>query len=125
MLALYLYLLPLSLHLVGCQISDVSIISIAFYCTGLLSLDLSWCHKISDASIISISENCTRLKTLNVSGTSISDISLIAIAKNCTGLQLLNTYQCNSLSSDELRGFFHSVSELRAVILSIYPSLPI
>jgi hypothetical protein len=67
------------------------------------------------------------LKDIDISYTNtISDASLIAIAKNCTGLQSLNTYECNRLSTDKLRcDRFKSISELRAVLLSIYPSLPI
>ena len=115
-----------SLNLGGCrQITDASIISISTYCTRLQSLNLDGCPRIEDASIISISENCTGLKRLNVSDTNITDASLIAIAKNCTGLQLLCTYGCDGLSCDKLRRNFKSASELRAVILSIYPSLPI
>ena len=113
-----------SLHLYRCyQITDASIISISTHCTRLHSLDLYGCHQITDASIISISENCTGLEELFVADTDITDVSLIAIAKNCTGLQYLNTYYCDSLSSEELCHQFKSVSELRAVLLSIYPSL--
>ena len=115
-----------SLNLEECNlITDVSIISISTHCTGLQSLNLWSCHQITDASIISISENCTGLKEFDVSYTNITDASLIAITKNCTGLQYLCTYGCDGLSSDELRDEFNSVSELRAVLLSIYPSLPI
>jgi hypothetical protein len=114
-----------SLNLHGCdQITDASIISISTHCTGLHLLDLLGCHQITDGSIIPISENCTGLDLLCISETSISDASLIAIAKNCTGLQLLDTYDCDSLSSYKLRySSFQSVSQLRAVLLSIYPSL--
>jgi len=115
-----------SLNLEKCaQITDASIISISTHCTGLQSLRLRNCHKITDASIIPTSENCTWLKRLNVFGTSISDASLIAIVKNCTGLQFLDTDGCHGISSYQLRDEFKSVSELRAVLLSIYPSLPI
>jgi len=115
-----------SLHLLGClQISDASIISLSTHCTGLQSLHLRLCHPISDASIIPISEHCRGLKRLDVSYTSITDASLIAIAKNCTGLQYLSTYRCDGLSNYKLREEFKSVSELRAVLLSISPSLPI
>ena len=113
-----------SLNLDCCRkITDASIISISTHCTGLQSLNLCCCNQIIDASFISISENCTGLKELNVSYTNITDASLIAISKNCTGLQLLYTYDCNRLSSDEIRDRFKSVSELRSVLLSIYPSL--
>ena len=106
------------------QITDVSIISISTYCTGLHSLVLEGCYQISDGSIIPISENCTRLEALCISETSITDASLIALAKNCTRLNYLDTYDCDSLSSSKLRySCFKSVSELRAVLLSIYPSL--
>ena len=115
-----------SLHLYGChQITDASIILISTYCTGLQSLDLYCCHMITDASIIPISENCTGLKRLLVSFTKVTDASLIAIAKNCTGLEYLYTSGCDGLSGDELRHLFESVSELRAILLFIYPSLPI
>jgi hypothetical protein len=108
------------------QLTDASIRSISTHCTELQSLNLNRCHKITDASIISISDNCTGLIRLDVSETAITDASLLAIAKNCTGLQYLNTYDCYSLSSDELRrDDFKSISKLRAVLLSIYPSLPI
>jgi len=105
--------------------SDARIISISTHCSGLQSLNLYGCGKISDASIISISENCTWLKRLDVSCAKINDASLISIAKNCTGLQLLGTYGCYRLSSDKLQHQFKSISKLRAVLLSIYPSLPI
>jgi hypothetical protein len=115
-----------SLDLIGCkQITDTSIISISIHCTGLQSFTLWNCYLISDASIIPISENCTGLKEMFVSYIAITDASLIAIAKNCTRLQLLTTDGCNGLSSDKLRDEFKSVSELRAILLSIYPSLSI
>jgi len=104
------------------QITDASIILISTHCTELHLID---CANISDASIISISEKCTELKRLSVSYTSITDASLIAIAKNWTGLQYLRTYGCDGLSSRKLCKEFKSVSELQAVLLSIYPSLPI
>jgi len=114
-----------SLNLWYCvQISDASIISISTHCTGLQSLDLGGCDQITDASIISISTHCTWLKRLNVSYTRITDASLIAIAKNCTGLQNLRTYQHHGLMSID-GNEYKSVFELRAVLLSIYPSLPI
>ena len=125
-------IISISTHCTGLQsiilwnchkLTDISIISISTHCTGLQSLLLEYCGKITDSSIIFISENCTRLKELNISETAITDASLIAIAKNCTGLQLLYTYRCFGLSSDELRDEFFSVSKLRAVLLSIYPSL--
>ena len=116
-----------SLHIENChQITDASIISISTHCTGLQSIDLFKCDQITDTSIISISENCTGLKRFFVSYIKITDASLIAIAKNCTGLQSLHTHQCHGLSSDKLRcHHFKSLSELRAALLSIYPSLPI
>jgi len=107
------------------QITYASIISISTHCTGLQLLNLGRCHQIRDASIIPISEKCTGLKSLDVSYNRITDASLIAIAKNCTGLQYLSTYRCDGLSNDKLRDDFKSVSELRAALLSIYPSLPI
>ena len=114
------------LNLRNCdQITDASIISISSHCTGLQSLDLWLCCQISDVSIIPISENCTGLKSLVVSWVKITDASLIAIAKNCNELQLLDAFGCNGLSSHKLRQYFQSVSKLRAVLLSIYPSLPI
>ena len=81
-----------------------------------------FCRLITDVSIISISENCTGLKELNVSYTNITDASLIAIAKNYTELQYLSSKECDGLSSDKLRREFKSVSELRAVLLSM-PSI--
>jgi len=65
------------------------------------------------------------LKRLLVSYTDITDASLKAIAKNCSELQLFLTHNCDGLSTDELRHEFKSISELRAVLLSIYPSLQI
>ena len=106
------------------QITDASIISIPSHCIGLQSLNLQGCKQITDASIISISENCTGLKRLNVSYTNITDASLIAIAKNSTQLQYFNAEGCNRISF-QLRQYFESISELRADLLSIYPSLPI
>ena len=135
-----------SLDLNGCpQITDASIISLCTHCTGLQSLNLADCHQVTDASIISISENCAKLLELDISCTAITDASLKAIAKNCTGLQYLITIGCDGLSNEKLRYYFKSVSELRnglssrglsphefkllselrAVLLSIYPSLPI
>jgi hypothetical protein len=111
-----------SLKMFRSSIADASIISISTHCTGLQSLNLESCGQITDASIISISIHC---KELNLCFTAISDASLIAIAKNCTGLQYLNAYGCNGLSSNKLRCEFKSISELRAVLLSIYPSLQI
>ena len=116
----------LELDLFSCdKITDVSIMSISTHCTELEKLNLSWYHHITDASIISISENCTELIELNVAYTNITDASLIAIAINCTALESLCTYQCIGISSDKLRHHFKSLSELRAALLSIYPSLPI
>jgi hypothetical protein len=114
-----------SLNVHGCdQITDASIISISTYCIGLQSLALEGCYKITDGSIIPISENCTGLKRLNLHRTNITDASLIAIAKNCTKLQFLLTYKCYRISSYKLRySSFKSLSELRAALLSIYPSL--
>ena len=115
-----------SLSLVNCgAITDTGIISIYIHCTGLESLCLSFCCKITDASIISISENCTGLKELDVSYTNITDASLIAIAKNCTGLQSLRTFGCNGLSNYDLNDNFMSLSELRAVLMYIFPFLQI
>jgi hypothetical protein len=115
------------LNLMDChQITDGSIISVSTHCTELQSLDLWSCRDITDASIIPISENCTGLKRLDVSWTKITDASLIAIAKNCIGLHSLDSSGCFELSHHKLRrDDFKSVSELRAVLLSIYPSLPI
>jgi len=40
-------------------------------------------------------------------------------------LKALYTYGCMELSSYKLRSTFKSVSDLRAALLSIYPSIPI
>ena len=115
-----------SLDLKYCeQITDASIKLISTHCIGLQSLNLEGCEQITDTSIIPISENCTGLKSFDVSWTNITDASLIAIAKNCTGLQNLRTHGCNGLSNRKLCRNFNSVSDLRATLLSIYPSLPI
>ena len=115
-----------SLSLSNCKLlTDASITSISINCTGLQSLYLGGCHKITDESIISISTHCIGLKRLNILGTKITDASLIAIAKKCNRIQLLNAYGCDGLSSRELSRGFKSVSKLRAVLLSIDPSLPI
>ena len=115
-----------SLSIESCYlITDASIISISTQCTGLQSFHLDGCHQITDVSIISISENCTGFKEFDIPYANITDASLIAIAKNCTGLQYLHTYGCNGLSNQKLRHYFKSVSDLRATLLSIYPSLPI
>jgi hypothetical protein len=115
-----------SLHVYySIHITDDSLISVSTYCTGLQLLNLSNCHQIKDASIISISTHCKGLKRCIFSYTAITDASLIGIAKNCTRLQHLNTDGCKGLSSDELRRSFKSISELRAVLLSMYPSHPI
>jgi len=116
-----------SLTLNNCgAITDAGIISISIHCTRLQSLSIGLCNQLTDASIISISEKCTGLKELDVSWMiNITDASLIAIAKNCTGLQYLRTYNCYRLSSKELRDVFKSVSELRTILLIMYPSLPI
>ena len=127
-------IISISTHCTGLQsvnlnecshITDASIISISTHCTGLQSLNLRLCPLITDASIIPISENCTGLKRLFISRTNITDASLIAIAKNCTRLQSLRTIWCWGLSSSTLHDEFKYISELRAVLLSIYPSLPI
>ena len=116
----------ISLNLVDCpKITDVSIISISTHCTRLQFLNLHGSKNITDICIISISENCTSLKDLYVSYTNITDASLIAIVKNCTGLQCLDSYGCDEVSSSNLRDYFDSVSELRAILLSIYPSFTI
>jgi len=44
---------------------------------------------------------------------------------NCIKLQFLKTDRCHELSSYMLHRDFKSASELRAVLLTIYPSLPI
>ena len=106
-------------------ITDAGLITISEHCTNLKSLHIYFSNHITDYSIISISTHCTGLQRCIFSCIKITDASLIAIAKNCTGLQHLNTFECNGLSSDELRHEFNSISELRAVLLSIYPSLPI
>ncbi len=98
---------------------------ISTHCNGLQSLHLEYCRQITDASIISISENCTGLKELYVYATKITDTSLIAIVKNSTELQLLKSSACIEVSNYKLSDYFKSVSELRAVLLSIYPSFPI
>ena len=115
------------LNLENCYlITDVCIISISNYCTGLQSLSLWNCNRITDASIISISENCTALNRLLVSHTNITDASLIAIAKNCIGLKSLSIDRCMGLSNDVMLDHcFESIFDLRAALLSIYPSLPI
>ena len=114
------------LSLSHCQLfTDASIISISTHCTGLQALYLGGCHNITDASIISISTHCTGMKRLYLLSTNITDASLIAIAKNCNGLQLLNGYGCNELSSSKLRRSFKSVSQLRAVLMPIYPFIQI
>ena len=98
---------------------------ISTHCSGLQSLDLQGCRQITVATIISISENCTGLKELYVYATKITDTSLIAIVKNSNGLQLLDSSARIEVSNYKLSEYFKSVSERRAVLLSIPSSLPI
>ena len=113
-----------SLSIYGNLITDASIISISIHCTRIQMLYIS-SSTITDASIISISEKCIELQRLLVDSINITDASLVAIVKNCTGLKYFNTYRCDGLSCSKLRRSFNSISELRAILLSIYPSLPI
>ncbi len=54
------------LSVVGSDVTDESIISIATNCRGFLHLDISNCLLLTDASIISISFHCTCLEKLLV-----------------------------------------------------------
>ena len=106
------------------QLADAGLITISEQCTNLIALMMEFSRSITDASIISISENCTGLKGLYLQDTAITEASLIAIAKNCTGLQLLYTSEYKGrLRRLKLCREFDSVLELRAVLLSIFPSL--
>ena len=76
--------------MVGSDVTDESIISIATHCTGLLHLNDSNCLFLTDASIISISFHCTRLEMLSVGRINITDESIISIATHCSNLILLD-----------------------------------
>jgi hypothetical protein len=104
----------------------ISILYPSFELSSCPSIPPFWSEYIKlYNSLNTINVVLSRLEFSNVSFSAITDTSLIAIAKNCTGLKYLDAYDCDSLSCDKLRDEFYSVSELRAVLLSINPSLPI
>ena len=105
------------------QITDHTLQLIAENCTGLQTLSLSCCYCIKDAGVMTVSEYCPNLQSLKLYySEKITDASIISISENCTALQFFSTFLCSGLSRD-LRRSFKSVYELRAVLLSIYPSL--
>ena len=106
------------------QITDRSIMSIATQCSGLQRLRLSFCPQITDSSIISISNHLVVLQSLALySCNSITNISMKAIVNsksNCfySGLHFLSIDECTGLSNTLCRSY-KSISELRAILLSI------
>jgi hypothetical protein len=81
---------------VGSDVTDESIISIATHCTGLLLLNIGFCLLLTDASLLSIANHCPRLQELDVSGCEhLTDVSLISISTNCTSLEILRISHTN------------------------------
>ena len=106
------------------QITDHTLQLIAGNCTGLQTLSLSCCRCITDAGLMTVSEYCPNLQSLRLYySEKITDASIISISENCTELQSFSTFLCSGLSCRDLRRSFMSAYELRAVLLSIYPSL--
>ena len=78
------------LSVVGSDVTDESILSIATHCTGLLLLNIAFCLLLTDASLLSIATHCPRLQELDYSGCeNLTDISLISISIYCTSLEIL------------------------------------
>jgi hypothetical protein len=95
-------IMPISSHctgleelcVVGSDVTDKTIMSIATYCCSLLLLNVGFCRFLTDASILIIATHCPRLQELDVSGCEhLTDISLIPISTNCTSLEILKLSQ--------------------------------
>lgn len=76
------------------NIGDEGVSTLAYGCSFLTSLDVSFCDRISDDSLIHIAHSLYNLKHLELGSCCITDEGLHAIARNLQDIRVLNLGQC-------------------------------
>ncbi|PNX93505.1 F-box protein skp2a-like, partial [Trifolium pratense] len=111
------------LNLCGCvkAVSDTALQAIGHYCNELQSLNLGWCEQVSDVGVMSLAYGCPDLRTLDLCGCLLitvlhsfhhmicdsatltpmlfaADDSVIALADRCPHLRSLGLYFCKNIT---------------------------
>ncbi|KAI5394337.1 F-box protein skp2a [Lathyrus oleraceus] len=100
------------LNLCGCvkAVSDTALQAIGHYCNELQFLNLGWCEQISDVGVMSLAYGCPDLRTLDLCGCVLitvlssccslfaADESVIALANRCPHLRSLGLYYCKNIT---------------------------
>lgn len=81
------------------EIGDASLVSIAFHCRSLISLNLSQCPQISDKGVAKAVPYLHRLQHLSLSCcNNITDRSLLILVQHCKRLRTLDISRCKHIS---------------------------
>ncbi|XP_067091168.1 F-box/LRR-repeat protein 2 isoform X1 [Osmerus mordax] len=81
------------------EISDASLVSVAWHCRSLTSLALSHCPRISDHGIARAAPHLSRLQHLYLSCCdAVTDRSLSVLAQHCKRLRTLDISMCKDIS---------------------------
>lgn len=82
------------------EVSDASLVSIAFHCRSLTSLNLSHCPQISDSGVAQAAAYLHRLQHLSLSCcNNITDRSLFLLGQHCKRLRTLDISRCRHIST--------------------------
>ena len=110
-----------SLELSWCRwITDAGLEAIGKGCVGLQSLDVSWCRKIANTGLAAFGKGCVGLRSLSVCGCNeITDAGLAAIGKCCAGLRLLNVGWCGAITDAGLAAIGECCAGLQSLDVSL------
>ncbi|KAM7414120.1 hypothetical protein PAMA_019100 [Pampus argenteus] len=81
------------------EITDASLLSVAWHCRSLTSLALSHCPQISDWGVAQAVPHLHRLQHLSLSCCNITDRSLFLLVQHCKRLRTLDISRCKNISA--------------------------
>jgi len=104
------------ISLVGCNITDASVIALVENCEGLTRINLGSCPNITDASVIALADNCPGLRAIGLYGcTLITDASVMALAEHCHGLTTILLSGCSRITDGSIKNLATSCKRLVSI----------
>jgi len=115
------------LHLSRChQLTDLTLESIARYCTQLLTLDMARCNNLTDSGFYTFAASCCKIQRMDLEEClNITDNSLLQLSIHCPCLKELTLSHCENLTDAGIEYLVRSevASSLVSIELDNCPSL--
>jgi F-box/leucine-rich repeat protein 2/20 len=98
--------------------TDAGLIALAQHCSGLRSVDLSYCQDIADDGVVVLAQRCSHLTDINVCGCAeLTDVAVATLATRCRHMIRIDAGGCSLLTDGALRALGKYCPQLKVVWL--------